>query len=219
MSYENILYPLQDKIFKIINVIDTPFYLTGGTALSRFYFNHRYSDDLDFFTNDNPEFVKLYKNIFAQLLHNKVEFEIIRSDENFARIIVEKILKIEFVNDVPFYFGDIVIKKDAIYSKIDNLYNILSNKICAFFDRNEPKDIVDIWIISKNIEVDWEKIFVASNSKAAGIFPPNIAEKIENFNVDLIDKIKWIMKIDKKEFKDDIQKTINSILKIENFNT
>jgi hypothetical protein len=30
------------------------FYLTGGTALAAFYLFHRYSDDLDFFTNDQP---------------------------------------------------------------------------------------------------------------------------------------------------------------------
>lgn len=31
------------------------FYLTGGTALSEFYLQHRYSDDLDFFTRkDEP---------------------------------------------------------------------------------------------------------------------------------------------------------------------
>jgi len=32
------------------------FYLTGGTALGRFYLNHRYSEDLDFFVNADPEF-------------------------------------------------------------------------------------------------------------------------------------------------------------------
>ncbi len=29
--------------------LETPFYLTGGTALSRHYFNHRYSDDIVLF--------------------------------------------------------------------------------------------------------------------------------------------------------------------------
>jgi len=33
----------------------TPFYLTGGTALSRGYFNHRYSDDLDLFVNNHKD--------------------------------------------------------------------------------------------------------------------------------------------------------------------
>ena len=46
--YKDTLYPLQDKVLKLIDSLQTPFYLTGGTALSRCYFNHRYSYDLDF---------------------------------------------------------------------------------------------------------------------------------------------------------------------------
>ncbi|MCD4795127.1 MAG: nucleotidyl transferase AbiEii/AbiGii toxin family protein [Bacteroidales bacterium] len=33
-----------------------PFYLTGGTALVRFYLNHRYSEDLDFFVNKRKKY-------------------------------------------------------------------------------------------------------------------------------------------------------------------
>jgi len=29
------------------------FFLTGGSALARYYLKHRYSDDLDFFTGEN----------------------------------------------------------------------------------------------------------------------------------------------------------------------
>jgi hypothetical protein len=32
--------------------VDAPYYLTGGTALAAYYLEHRYSDDLDFFTRD-----------------------------------------------------------------------------------------------------------------------------------------------------------------------
>lgn len=38
------LYILQDKVLKIIFAEETPFYLTGGTALHRFYCNERCSD-------------------------------------------------------------------------------------------------------------------------------------------------------------------------------
>lgn len=31
------------------------FYLTGGTALAEYYFRHRISDDLDFFTPYDPD--------------------------------------------------------------------------------------------------------------------------------------------------------------------
>ncbi|MDR1421550.1 MAG: nucleotidyl transferase AbiEii/AbiGii toxin family protein, partial [Coriobacteriales bacterium] len=35
----------------VVQSCKTPFYLTGGTALSRIYYAHRFSDDLDFFVN------------------------------------------------------------------------------------------------------------------------------------------------------------------------
>ncbi|MDR1421306.1 MAG: nucleotidyl transferase AbiEii/AbiGii toxin family protein, partial [Coriobacteriales bacterium] len=49
--YEEKLYPLQDGIANVVQSCKTPFYLTGGTALSRIYYAHRFSDDLDFFVN------------------------------------------------------------------------------------------------------------------------------------------------------------------------
>jgi len=47
--YLNKLYPFQDEILNWINSLDVGFYLSGGTALSRCFLKHRYSDDLDFF--------------------------------------------------------------------------------------------------------------------------------------------------------------------------
>lgn len=55
--YFHRLYPFQDQVLKILFPIDTKFYLTGETALSRAYLNHRFSDDLDFFVNDDPLFL------------------------------------------------------------------------------------------------------------------------------------------------------------------
>ncbi|NLV20085.1 MAG: nucleotidyl transferase AbiEii/AbiGii toxin family protein [Bacteroidetes bacterium] len=57
------LYLLQDKFLKWWADLGLPFYLTGGTALGRFYLNHRYSEDLDFFVNDDPLFLKYIQRI------------------------------------------------------------------------------------------------------------------------------------------------------------
>lgn len=46
--YEESLYPLQNGVLSIVQRSKTSFFLTGGTALSRYYAHHRYSDDLDF---------------------------------------------------------------------------------------------------------------------------------------------------------------------------
>lgn len=57
-KYYQRLYKFQDQILKVIQQCDTEFYLTGGTALSRCYLDHRYSDDLDFFVNLSPTLEK-----------------------------------------------------------------------------------------------------------------------------------------------------------------
>lgn len=44
--YEESLYPLQDGVLSCVNECKTDLYLTGGTALHRFYASIRYSDDL-----------------------------------------------------------------------------------------------------------------------------------------------------------------------------
>ncbi len=46
--YQEILYPLQDRILSFAATFED-LYLTGGTALARFYLQHRFSDDLDLF--------------------------------------------------------------------------------------------------------------------------------------------------------------------------
>ena len=58
------LYLFQDAILQAIfkKTRNHNFYLTGGTALNRFYFPARYSDDLDFFNPVNKFFREDLKN-------------------------------------------------------------------------------------------------------------------------------------------------------------
>lgn len=214
MSYTSILYPLQDKVLSALNGARTGFYLTGGTALSRCYFHHRYSDDLDFFANDDPSFDQSIVSVYSVLNHAGIDLEIVIDEPRFKRIIADQILKIEFVNDVPFYLGAPQSLDGFPFSAIDNTQNILANKITALRDRSEIKDLVDIREISLQTRPDWKVIFSAANSKAAGIFPPEIAEKMESFSPDNLDRINWIKRPDTRQFGQDIQIIIQSILKL-----
>ena len=52
LTMKNNIIIAQKEIIKILAGKLDDFYLAGGTALSLFYFNHRQSDDLDFFTKE-----------------------------------------------------------------------------------------------------------------------------------------------------------------------
>ena len=53
------------------------------------------------------------------------------------------VLKIEMINDVPSRVG--IIQDHPILGWLDSAENILANKINALLDREESKDLADIW--------------------------------------------------------------------------
>ena len=76
--YEESLYPLQDGVLNILSRSGTDFFLTGGTALSRGYYNHRYSDDLDFFLDRSQTYdEQLDKVLDMQEDINKIVFDML----------------------------------------------------------------------------------------------------------------------------------------------
>ena len=94
------LYPMQDQALRLITEAQTGFYLTGGTALSRGYLQHRFSDDLDFFTNMDKRFTNWCHQVVA-VLSSQSDWQIrvqIRS-EYFMRLFItqnnEFFIKIE----------------------------------------------------------------------------------------------------------------------------
>ncbi len=186
--YANVLYPLQDKVVALFK--NTPFYLTGGTALSRGYFQHRYSDDLDYFVNDHPDFSRIAERQIAKLgsLFNEVDIAL-RAD-NFTRLFVSaERLKIELINDVPAHIGRRV--EHPTLGIIDSKENILANKITALVDRSMPKDVADIYFLLKD-GLSIKQALVNADSKAAGISPLLVAKILAEFDYALLDtEIKW----------------------------
>lgn len=73
--YTEKLYPLQDGVLKTIAAGESRFYLTGGTAISRGFFNHRYSDDLDFFLNADDSFARQCEIALYDLRNNKIHWD------------------------------------------------------------------------------------------------------------------------------------------------
>lgn len=195
------LYLLQDNFLVWWKSMDMPFYLTGGTALGRYYLNHRYSEDLDFFTNDNPDYPDLIRKIRDSLTkHFDVDIRNALFTDDFTRLFItdnQQILKIEFVNEVS-YFAAKPLKYD--FGWIDTPRNILSNKLSALIGRDEPKDIYDIVHIALNYSFSWPQMFLDAKEKCI-INEIDVEKRITSFPVQLLENVNWLgNKIDMQHF-------------------
>lgn len=163
---QKILTDIQEKAISL--VANEPnlsgFYLTGGTALAAYYLKHRLSNDLDFFSFEDPEMTFLHA--FAEKIKDAVHadsarFERLYDRNQFFFKIDSDELKIEFTK-YPFK----QLEKPEINNniKVDSLRDISANKLMALLDRFDPKDFVDLRFILKkanllDIRKDAEKKF------------------------------------------------------------
>lgn len=184
------LYALQDKVLKIVFSEATSFYLTGGTALHRFYCERRYSDDLDLFMQGQPYFYDETKAAIYKL-QEKFTVEAIVNAKDFLRVQIEN-LKIDFVNDRVYRYGMSNIK-DGI--AVDNVYNILANKLTAVLGRDEEKDVFDIVSICLMYDFNWEDVLEAAHEKE-GFDDYVLIERLKSFPLEWLENLKIIKKTD-----------------------
>jgi hypothetical protein len=206
--YFDRLYPLQNEVLQELGSIETGFYLTGGTAASRGYLNHRLSDDLDFFVNDDRRFLLWADRLIQALVgHHGSRVEVVMREERFVRLNLvrrEIPLKIEMVNDVPAHVGETPIH--PVLGRLDSAENILANKVTALIDREEPKDLADIWGFCCRLDLPLSAALEGAQSKAAGIFPADVARLLCTANRRDWELVRWIEAPDPDQFLADLQR-------------
>jgi len=124
------------------------FYWTGGTLLAYHYLHHRRSLDLDFFSEEEFSFGEI--NQLVEEIKKDVDFKKVSYKKIFDRweFIFEndEILRMEFV-----YYNHekkTLKKRNKLLGVyVDSLEDIAANKTMAFFDRNEPKDLFDLYFL------------------------------------------------------------------------
>jgi len=129
--------------------ITKTFYLTGGTALSACYFNHRISEDIDLFSEtpfNESLVIAFMKNVATKLHITSTVVKIngrLRYDLTFPH---NKLLKIDFV----FYdFKHIEPVNHIGNLAVDNIGDIAVNKLLSISQRTTSKDYVDLYFILK----------------------------------------------------------------------
>ena len=123
------------------------FYLTGGTALAEFYLRHRYSEDLDFFSEIEIDTLNLnvsLKKIKESVGATKMDFQ-----QSFNRNLIffhasNKVIKTEFT-----YFPFPRIEKGVLARgiNVDSLIDIAVNKLFTIYQRTNSRDYIDLFFI------------------------------------------------------------------------
>lgn len=148
------------------------FFLTGGTALSAFYLQHRLSVDLDLFTLDKislAETSHLIPDLVAEL---GWQIGRARRTEHIHQYLLEaeggqQSLPLDLVHDVGPQYGEHRQVEGVI---VDSLENIGANKLTAILGRTDPKDFVDLYFILQ-AGYSFAELLAKAQTKDLGLQP------------------------------------------------
>lgn len=169
LTMSKIIANSQKRVLKVLAGNIDDFYLVGGTALSLYYFHHRQSLDLDFFTTEfSRKRIGEIVKFLSVSLNKKVNLIAEQNQKNKVRMAVYSIplskkeaLKIDFVED---YIGLIKPPKPINGIEVASLEDIYIKKIYAISgtsteedsvgrkiprgNRREAKDFFDLYCLS-----------------------------------------------------------------------
>ena len=151
---------------------------------------------------------RLYQKI---KLFFTLDEELSMVSDSYARLYLreEPGLKIDLVNDVPDRWGPLN-KTHGFW--IDNPANILSNKLAAILNRDEPKDVFDIVTLACNYSFNWREVYLQTAKKQL-ISETDIGIRLSSFPVQMLSKQLW-MKTDQdlKQFSDKLITISNDLI-------
>lgn len=125
------------------------FYLTGGTALAAFHLRHRYSEDLDFFSEEEVDPLGLqtfWKQAKGVLGFTSVEYQQSFNRNLFFLEFKGETLKTEFTY-FPFPRIEKGVVRDGI--EVDSALDIAVNKLFTIYQRTKARDYVDLYVLCR----------------------------------------------------------------------
>ena len=152
------------------------FELAGGTALAAGYLGHRKSEDLDLFTSeafDAPELVRALADrcTAAGLAVEAVERRTpthVRDGVNDSRV--------ELARDAPFRLDPSTQSLEGL--PLRSLRDVAADKTWALFDRAAPRDLVDVFQLTRT-HYDLSELMALARQKDAGFQPVWLARAMQ----------------------------------------
>lgn len=137
--------------------------LTGGTVLSAFYLGHRYSDDLDFFSDRKLPFYLIEEFLKSLNFIISIEYTKVFDRNIFSfRLTDGSLLKTEFTY-YPLENLEPAVKIDGL--NVDGFLDIVVNKLCAIADRSDAKDYVDVYFALKLSNLGFTELLKLAEKK------------------------------------------------------
>ncbi len=131
------------------------FYFSGGTALSAFYLNHRYSEDLDFFSKE-----KFDNQVIFTLMEEWSRRHHFHTQSRMFEVVYK--FDLVFPHDTPLkvdfsYYPYKQLEPGTTVEsvKIDSLLDIAVNKVVTVSQRTEVKDFVDLYFLLQKFSI-WD---------------------------------------------------------------
>ncbi|MEA3355023.1 MAG: nucleotidyl transferase AbiEii/AbiGii toxin family protein [Patescibacteria group bacterium] len=135
------------------------FYFTGGTALSLYYLNHRFSEDLDFFSEKEFEVSSI--NVWLKQNKEKIGYEEFDLQTSFNRnIFLLRFGKGDFLKTEFTYFPFKRIEKslDVDGLRINSLLDIGVDKIFTISQNPRGRDYFDLFFILEKLDKQTEDL-------------------------------------------------------------
>ena len=132
---------------RAVEFLTKNFYLTGGTALAAFHLRHRFSEDLDFFSEQEIDLLNL--NISINRIKKTLHIATIDFQQSFNRNLffchfTKEVLKVEFTF---FPFPRIETTSPANGLVVDSIMDIAVNKLFTIYQRTQARDYIDLYSI------------------------------------------------------------------------
>jgi len=167
---KTILTPKQLEFLELVSKdeqITSRFYLTGGTALSEFYLQHRLSYDIDLFI-EKEEVDQTLIEAFLKKISTELRVKEIKRSQFmglFSYILVYEDgeeLKVDF-NYYPFPRIEKGIKLNNLV--IDSVYDIAVNKLQTIFTNPRNRDYLDLYLIMQKYNYSLDKLILSAKAK------------------------------------------------------
>jgi len=160
-SKQKVFLQLLSENYKLAN----QFYLTGGTALTEYYIPYRYSEDLDFFSENEVDVSSItvfFKSVKSELEYKSMDFNTSFNRNLFFLNFNNSVLKTEFTY---FPFPQIETPQKHGGIKINSILDIAVDKLFTIYQKPRSRDFMDLYMIQQKYKFTTDELLKKARIK------------------------------------------------------